>query len=134
MKKNVLLLLLFLMLTPILSNAKDKLEKGDLIYQNEKIKLYSDSPQKTFDKKIEQDVLMVRAIVDNINSEDYHMIVYMFDCQARTVRSVADGFLVDKETNEFSRAPLSIHYNKHRYNRVLKGSATYLFFKHICKQ
>ena len=52
MNKNILLSLL--MLIPIVSNAKNDLVKGKLIYQNEDIKLYADTPKKEFDDKIDK--------------------------------------------------------------------------------
>jgi hypothetical protein len=131
MNKNILLSLL--MLIPIVSNAKNDLVKGKLIYQNEDIKLYADTPKKEFDDKIEKNVLMVRAVIDNKSSKNYQLVYYMFDCEERRVRSLIDGILINKQTNKDSIAPKNMYYNSNSYNPVVGESATSIYFKYTCK-
>jgi hypothetical protein len=131
MNKNILLSLL--MLIPVVSNAKDDFLKGKLIYQNEDIKLYADTPKKEFDDKIEKNVLMVRAVIDNKSSKNYQLVYYMFDCEQRRVRSLMDGILFNKQTNKDSRAPQSMYYSSKSYSPVVGQSATSIYFKYTCK-
>lgn len=131
MNKNILLSLL--MLIPIVSNAKNDLVKGKLIYQNEDIKLYADTPKKEFDDKIEKNVLMVRAVIDNKSSKNYQLVYYMFDCEERRARSLIDGILINKQTNKDSIAPKNMYYNSNSYNPVVGESATSIYFKYTCK-
>jgi hypothetical protein len=122
------------MLSSVVSYAKDRLEKGELIYQNNKIRLYADDPVKQFDDKIGKNVLMVRAIIDEISSEDYQMVFFLFDCKGKSVSSVTGNMLINKHTNKFSTGLGNVNYNSRTYSPVFLGkSASSIYFRHACK-
>lgn len=132
MNKNILLTTLLLL--PIVSSAKDELVKGDLMYKNDNIELYVDTPKKEFDDKIQKNVLMVRAVIDNKSSKKYHLVVYMFDCKERKVSSLIDGMLIDKQNGKFTKSLPSMYYNSITYAPIVIGdTATYQYFKYSCK-
>ena len=132
MKKIILLSLLILL--PIVSNAKNQLEKGELIYQSDNLKLYSGDPRKEFDEKIGKNVLMVRAVIDETASKNYQLVYFLFDCKEKAVSSAAGGMFINKQTGEFSIAPRNVLYNSKTYSPVFIGkSASSVYFKYACK-
>lgn len=129
-----IILLSLLILLPVASYAKDKLEKGELIYQDNYLKLYADDPIKEFDNKIGKNVLRVRAIIDEISSENYKIVFFLFDCKGKSVSSVSDSILINKQTNKFSTGLGNVNYNSRTYSPVFLGkSASSIYFKHACK-